>query len=307
MATNPDTIQQHEQDRRKREAEAAALLALLLGRLKVTRGLPKGGLYSLPAMIANAKANPTPFRRIIPTESLRSDIATPYFDVVRAWAAERGTILAAYADALPARGEALAPNAVADVQRAIDAAERRVLAKLPTIQRKVHPSLDRLATWHRGQWVNRIRAATGLDVAPLTGQGEVAAAVSNAVTAGIAAVKGASDEIARKTAAALTDALTANVPTADAATMLSGTLNAARKRAARKGVDAADGLSGGMLRARRIAAGLEKWTWRHSPNVRYPRPIHVARESKVFSSGNQPSEMPGQLIGCQCWEEPSLS
>lgn len=306
MATNPDTIQKQESDR-KRKAEAATLLALLLGRLKVSRSLPKGALYSLPAMIANAKAKPTAFRRIMPTESLRSDIATPYFDVVRAWAAERETILAAYADVLPARGEALAPNAVADLQRAIDAAERRVLAKLPTIQRKVQPSLERLVTWHRGQWTARIKAATGLDVAPLTGQGEVAAAVSNAVTAGIAAVKGASDEIARKTAAALTDALTANVPTSDAATALSGTLNAAKKRAARKGIDAADGLSGGMTRARRVAAGLEKWTWRHSPNVRYPRPIHVARDGKVFSSGTQPSEMPGQLIGCQCWEEPSFS
>ena len=305
MATNPDTIQQQEADRRKLEAEAAAILAALLGRLKV-KPLPKGALYSLPAMIANAKATPTPFRRIVPTESLRSDIAAPYFDVVRAWAAEREIIVAAYADVLPVRGGALGPNAVSDLQRVVDEAEQRVLAKLPTIQRKVVPSLKRLADWHRSSWVQRVKIATGLDVAPMTGQGEVAAAISNAVAASIQALKGASDEIARKTAATITDALTANLPASDAATALSGTLTSAKKRAARQGVDAADGLSGGMTRARRIAAGLEKWVWRHSPAVRYPRPAHVARDRKVFSAGNEPSERPGQLIGCQCWEEPVL-
>lgn len=305
MATNPDTIQQQEADRRKHEAEAAALL-LLLGRLKQTGALPAGALYSLPAMIANARVKPRTFRRIIPTEALRSDAATPYFDIVRAWMSQKPALIEAYAAALPARGEALAPTAVADLQRAVAAAERRVAARLPAITSKIAPSMKRLADWHRGQWVARIKAATGIDVSPLTGQTEVAAVVANAIAANVQAASALSSEIAGKTGAALVESLVANVPASDAATALSGTFSAAKRRAARKGVDAADGLSGGMTRARRVAAGLSKWRWRHSPNVRFPRPAHVARDGKVFGPGNEPAERCGQLRGCQCYEEPVL-
>lgn len=294
------TIQQQETDRRKLAAEAAALLLLLNTSRTGT------ATYSLPTLIANAKVKPQPFRRIEPTEALRSNVAAPYFDVARAWAGEREAILAAYSDVLPARGEPLASDAIDSLQRAIDAAERRIAARIPTMQARMLPALRRLADWHRTQWIQRIKSATTVDVGPLTGQSEVQPDVANAVSASAQSIKAAHSDIANKISGAMVGGLLATIPAAQVATSLSGVLTGARKRAARSGVDAANGLVGALTRSRRIAAGLETWKWRHSPAVRYPRPIHVARDGMTFSNRNQPSEKPGQLIGCQCWEEPIL-
>lgn len=278
MATQPD---------RRHETETAAA-ALLLGMR-----------YNLPAIIRQQKIKPRPFRRIEPTEALRAGVAAPYFDIVRAWRAEQAALLAAYTAALPARGRQPSADASASVQRQVDASALKVAAVALIAGRLVAP-MSQVERWHRIQWLARVKAATGLDVAMFTGAQDGAATVANATVRAEQLAGAVNSEIQHKVATALINSLSARMPADKLG--LSGTFDRARARAARIGVDQAAKLTEELTTVRRLAAGLLKWRWRHTPQPR-PRPAHVARDQKVFGPGNQPNDLPGALAFCQCWQE----
>lgn len=54
------------------------------------------------------------------------------------------------------------------------------------------------------------------------------------------------------------------------------------------------------------SVGVDRFIWRHSGSEN-PRPEHLARDGQVFSFDDPPSELPGELINCECHAEPVLS
>lgn len=275
----------------ERTAEAAALLLLLQRRR-----------YDLPALIRAAGAKPRSFRRIVPTEALRAQMAAPYFAMVRAWAAERDAILAAYAVALPDRGASLAADASYRIQRAIDDAAARVERQLAQFQRTYPAIMTQVDRWHVRQWVQRVQTATGVDVSAMVG-GETTAVQANAVARNDQLLDQVHAETKGKMTAALLAALALRMTTAQAGSEATAVLGRARKRVARIGVDQTDQLSAEMDRARREAAGLARFRWHHTPQ-RHPREDHRARDGRVYSSRNAPNDRAGALPFCKCWEEP---
>lgn len=309
-----------------RTEEAAAFLLLLRA----------GQRYSLPDMIRVAKVRPRPFRRINPTEALRASVADPYFALVRAWAAERDALVAAYARLLPDAGNALPADAAAQLIRAVDDAAARVDRELAQVRQQFPEAFRRLDQWHRVQWVNRIRAATTIDVAMFTEPGETRGVVDNAVAwnqqmlgqvhadmrgavtaalLGGIAIRAAATPAQRKALAgelareaqreARTTGSPAPVPDLPESItdLLDKVLGKAKKRAARIGVDQTDKASGEMDRARRRSAGLSRFRWRHTPQ-QHPRVDHKARDKRVYSQSNAPNDRAGTLPFCKCWEEP---
>jgi hypothetical protein len=279
MATEPD---QH------RTAETIIAAALLLGTL-----------YSLPAMIARARIKPRQFRQIKPTEGLRSSMAAPFVLIVRAWQAERAAIMAAY--------EAARDNGdTATLLRAIDAAGNRAAAAVTAAEAQLPNAAARVEQWHRGQWIQRIRTATGLDVSHMTGAREV----RNDIEDTVAWARRLADDISRKINNDLTSGLlgdlAARKPTASAGATATDVLAKAKRRSLGIGVDQTDKLVTTMDRSRRRAAGLDRFRWHHTPHLKFPRPEHVARNERVYSEQNAPNDRAGSLFGCQCWEEPLL-
>lgn len=59
--------------------------------------------------------------------------------------------------------------------------------------------------------------------------------------------------------------------------------------------------------AQQAAAGVTRYTWRHTGSERNPRPEHVARDGRVFHWSKPPADgHPGHAINCRCTAEPVL-
>jgi uncharacterized protein with gpF-like domain len=280
MATQPDN---------NHHAEEAAALALLL----TTRR------YSLPTLIARQKIRTRPFRRIQPTEALRANMAAPFFAIVRAWLEQKPALLAAYERAR-ITGDAAA------MQRAVDQAEQAARQALTAAPTRIQSALGTLERWHRGQWTQRIKASTSLDVGMLTNPQDVQPEVANTATWSAQLAQSVHQDTHAKVGAAFLAALVALKPAAEVNSAVVDVLAKAKRRAAGIGVDQTDRTSAAMDRARRSAAGLDAFIWRHSPHVRFPRPEHVARDGRRYTQSNAPNDRAGTLYGCQCWEEPAF-
>lgn len=288
MASAPPTDTENRAT--ERAAEAAALLLLLQRRR-----------YDLPAMVRATGKTPRPFRRIQPTEALRAQMAAPYFAMIRAWAAERDAILAAYAVALPGRGAPLAADASYRIQRAVDDAEARVARQLAQFQRLFPAAMTQVDRWHVRQWMQRVQTATGVDVAAMTG-GETTAAQSNAVTRNDQLLDQVHADTKGKMTAALLAALALRMTTAQAGTEANAVLSRAKKRVARIAVDQTDMLAEDLTRERAQSAGLTRWKWRHTPQ-KHPRIEHLRRDGRFYTVRTQPNDLPGVLPHCKCYQE----
>ena len=319
MATNPNDL---ENDDRGRTAEEAAALALLLARRR----------YDLPQLIRQTGARTKPFRRIGATEALRSSMASPYFDLVRAWQAQRPALLTAYASALPS-------GSMGEVQRQVDASAAEIERQLYALKRRFPAILARIEQWHRAEWLRRVRTSTGLDVGVFTAAADVAEPVDNArvwneqllddvhqqakgrISAGLIAAlavggfvrragaprsrAGGSGAISEPgTGGAGASPAPAERATPSADEIITEALAKAKRRSANIGVDQTDKVIGGMTRARRQAAGLDNWIWRHLDPQRFPRPEHQARDGRTYNTRTAPRDAPGVLPNCKCWEEP---
>jgi hypothetical protein len=278
VASAPPTAESS--DRRK---EAAALALLLIGTKR---------RYDLPALVKQHRIRPRPFRQIRPTLALKADLAAPYFDVTRGWAGEVDALIAAYE-----RGGAMA------VQAQLGISTARLDALISTAKRRFPAIVDRIERWHRQQWLSRVRASTGLDVSLVTQPGDVADPASATTAWNEALLDDVHRQTGSRVATALLGGAAAAVPVSEVRARAAEAIAKARKRAGAIGDDQVDKLSRAMDRARREAAGVTTYRWRHTPQ-RHPRDWHKARDGKVFGEGDVPaSDAAGVPPFCKCWEE----
>jgi len=296
MATNPDTT------RHRHEAELTAL-ALLSGRR-----------YDLPGLIRAANVRPRRFRQIRPTEALKAQLAAPYFDIVRAWRDERATLLDAF-------DQAVAFGDASIIKRQVDASAAKIAARFGNVAGRFADILARIERWHRAAWINRIRAATSLDVSLHTTGADVRQSIATAQTWNEQLAGDVHQQTAHRIVTALvaaaaaigvgfvaSESTTARAKrVAGVGTALDEVFAKAKRRAAGIGVDQVIKISRAMDRDRAAAAGLDEWIWRHLDPQKHPRPEHQARDGQVFSSKRKPSELPATLPFCHCWSEPKLS
>lgn len=278
MATNPD------QSQRQHEAELAAALILL------------GRRYDLPAVIRANRIRTRRFRQIRPTEALRSSMAAPYMDLVRAWAAQSPVLMTAYE-------RALVTGDLAIVQRQVEASADDVARQLAILERRFPAVLADLERWHRLQYLSRIKASTGLDVGMFTSPSDVATDTSNATAWNEQLIDDVHQQAKAGVSAALLAGVAVSTPVSTVRAAVSGVLGKSKKRGLRIGVDQVDRTVEAMTRSRSRAAGLDSWRWHHTPQM-HPRDEHLARDGRVYTIADQPNDLPGVLPFCKCWEEP---
>jgi hypothetical protein len=271
----------NEGDQRRREAESAALLAMLRTRR-----------YDLPAMVRQAKTRTRPFRQIRPTNALKANLAAPHFAIVRAWAAQVPILQAAYGQAGDALQFQAATNTVA-VSPTLTAARSAFAPVIASVER-----------WHRGQWISRVRASTGLDVSLLTQPADVAMASAASVAWNQALADDLHQQIGHELRTAALVGLSSAQPVSVVAPAMGAVIIKARHRAARIADDQVEKFSRAMDRGRRDAAGLTRYVWHHTQQP-HPRHWHRARDGQTFGPDDiETGDRAGQPPFCKCWEEP---
>jgi uncharacterized protein with gpF-like domain len=324
MATNPDQIQQQEAERRRQEAEAAAIALLLLGRRR----------YDLPSLIAARKIRPRPFRRISPSGVMAGDLAAPYLSIARTWEQEAPELLRAYEQASSSRTPSV-------LHRAIEAAAARAAFRASQSARQMRGAIARIEAWHRAQWLSRVKASTGLDVAMFTTAADVAPEVDTAVAWNELLADDVNAQTKQRIVTALLAAAAVNAPATIAARkareveqqrsakagegdpealahetpntvppsveeQIADAVAKAKTRARGIGTDQAEKTSASLTRARRQSAGVTTWRWRHYDAQPHPRPEHIRRDGRIYSDANPPPTLPSEEPFCKCWSETVL-
>lgn len=285
MASAPDDARQ------QHEAEAVALALLLASRRL-------GQRYSLPALIRATQSRTRAFRQIEPTNALAADIAAPYYAIVRAWQDQRPALLEAYERAAAASDASII---TAQVERSAAAIARTV----GVVDQRFGAILARIEQWHRAQWLQRVKAATGLDVTALTLPGDVAPEASNAAIWNQQLAGDVHRQIGAGVTAAFLGALAIKAKSSDVSGQLNEVIAKAKKRSAGIGVDQLDKINAAMSRARRNAAGLDSFIWHHRDQP-HPRRDHKARDNRRYTEATAPNDRAGTLPFCKCWEEPTF-
>jgi hypothetical protein len=275
MASAPDTAN------RGTDRETLAALALLLATSRRR--------YDLPALIAQAKIRPRRMGRIAPTNALASNMAAPHFLIVKAWEVALPDILAAV------------PLGRAAVAAAID----RAAAHIPVYHAKamVPRAVESVEHFHRGAWVSRIKAATGLDVAMFTQPSDVADPVQATTVWQQSLADDVHSQIKGKLIAGL---LVAGLLQNDGKALAGDVIAKAKRRAAGIGQDQTVKLSRAMDRDRAAAASITKFLWWHS-GAAHPRLWHQARNAREFAEGDiAADDRAGVPPFCECYEIPVL-
>lgn len=289
MASAPPADANQGSDRTR---EAAAL-ALLLASFRNPTSLAR---YDLPALVRQQRIKPRRFAQIRPTNALKADLAAPYFDITRSWAAEIEPLVTAYEI-----------GGTAAVQAQLGISTDRVAQIVQTAQRRFPAIVQRIEQWHRSQWNTRVKASTGLDVSMFTQPTDVTSD-TQATTAWNQAL---ADDLHQQTKNRLTTALlggaAASVPVDQVRSQVDQVIAKAKKRSAGIGDDQVDKVSRAMDRSRRAAATVTRFIWHHTAQ-KHPRDWHKARDGQTFNeeTAPEPSDRAGVPPFCKCWEEPVL-
>lgn len=262
--------------------------------------------YDLTAM-ARQRRNPRKPRVALPAIRPKAMHATDlyqagYADVTRIWADATPSIIAAYERAL-AGMVTDSPEQVGKVIEESDGALYRLYLVL-------RPQLERWAIqverWHRGQWRGAVLSATGVDLSTMIGAQDVRATLATVVERNVSLVRSVSDEVRQRIADATFRGLSERRAAVDVAKDIREATGMGKDRAKRIASDQLTKLSSSLDQERRREAGLTEWQWVSSGKVHF-RPEHQARDGKVYSDDNPPSDLPGELVNCACTSKAVLS
>jgi hypothetical protein len=273
---------------RQRQAEAAALALLLAGAKQ---------RYSLPDLVKLNRIRPRRFGRIQPTNAMKADLAAPFFDIVRAFEGQVPSLMRVYAGG----------NGGADlIGRDLVYAEQSVAPVVANAAGRFPRVADTIERWHRTTWIQRVKAATGLDVSLFTAAQDVSAATDSTVAWTRQLATDVAQQMKHRAATDMIAGAATGSPPAEIEAKLAETVSKAKKRAAGIADDQVDKLSRAMDRQRREAAGVISFLWLHTPQ-KHPRDWHLARNGQVFTAADIPADdRAGVPPFCKCYELPLL-
>lgn len=253
-----------------------------------------------------------PFPTIAPTQSLTSDLASIYLQVVRSWQRlALGPILGAYtatmAEVQPGFTDAVKmSDDVADLRNALGGTAEetnRLLVILTPVLSRWAATVER---WHRGKWTRQVFTPTSVDLGTMIGAEDVAETLEAVVARNVSLVRSVSDEARARIADIVFRGFQARAPARDIAKELRAAIGLSRRRSLLIASDQTVKLSADLDTQRMMQAGITSWAWRHSGKLHY-RPIHRARDGKVYTFTNHPPDMPGMLPYCGCKKQALLT
>jgi uncharacterized protein with gpF-like domain len=268
--------------------------------------------YDLAAMTLRAK-NPRrksiTIRDIRPPNIFASDLyRAAYAPVIALWNGAIDDIATEYA-----RTIGMMQDSPADIEAAIESAERSFALLAITITPALERYMVRVERWHRGKWRGAVLSATNVDIGTMIGAADVRQTLEAAINYNVSLVKDVSAEARRRMSAIIYDGLRNNKPAREVAKELRAAVELGKARSIRIASDQLAKVTSALADERRREAGIDSWIWLHS-GKRHPRAEHVARNGKVYSdvpsdAGKKvdgktllapPEDRPGQLPFCGC-------
>lgn len=244
----------------------------------------------------------TTFRAIKPPLTMGEELARIYLENVKVWKAAAPGIIAEYSRALAGMRHDRAPA----VQSQIDQAEAETNGphRKAEISAAIAAFMFRFERWHRLQWIVIIKRTT-VDLTHIIGPHEVTPALETALARSAALIKDISAETAGKVSDAVFRGMQAGSPVSEVAAEIQEATGFARKRSIRVAHDQLIKLSAALDAARMVQAGLDEYTWKHTPQP-HPRLHHLARDGLTFRLGQPRGDQPGEAPFCRCYRVPIL-
>ena len=268
--------------------------------------------YELAAMTLRAK-NPRrksiTIRDIRPPNIFASDLyRAAYAPVIALWNGAIDSIVNEYA-----RTIGMMQDSPADIEAAIESAERSFALLAITITPALERYMVRVERWHRGKWRGAVLSATNVDIGTMIGAADVRQTLEAAINYNVSLVKDVSAEARRRMSAIIYDGLRNNKPAREVAKELRAAVELGKARSIRISSDQISKLAATLAEERQREAGLTIWEWKHS-GKRRPRETHKARDGNYYSDnsadvgkvidgktvGPAPTDRVGQLPFCGC-------
>jgi len=241
---------------------------------------------------------------ITPTAVLAANLERLYLRPVRRWwEGSRDQLLVAYRRALQ---QSAVPGFMMDDNTG-------AAVTLSSVMRQLSEEIERLVldltydmtdwvvqveVWHRLRWGAAMQPH-GVNLKTLIGAEDVADTLEVIMRENVSLVRNVSDSLKRRIEHVVYEGFTSRTPAREIAKELSEATGIERKRAVRIAANQTNKLSSQLDTERMRQAGITQWEWRHSGKVHF-RPVHKARNGKIYTFENAPEDMPGMLPYCGC-------
>lgn len=253
--------------------------------------------YDLKSIVKSAKR-----RRVRPIK-IRSHtllqerkLAAIFMRVVDFWAREaRNLSSVKLHDAAPFAASAPIPE-----PEPISIAAQAANVLLEELARQIIDWATESGSWVTLNWVQRVRAETGVDLTLLAGNQVGQQQARTAVEWAISLLRDLSEDTRRKLVNAMYDATLRGATQAESQQIVSGIMKVSAQRAKLIAHDQTQKIVAKLNELQQLEAGVTKYVWNHSfePN---PRRHHVERQGNIYSWSRPPRDgHPGQAINCRC-------
>lgn len=262
--------------------------------------------YDLRAMtlrIRNPRRSVITFRDIRPPGTLATDLyQSGYSDVIAIWSAAAERIIREYERTL----SALVTDSPADLQAQLDAAESELQRLFLVLTPRLRNWAFSIERWYRGKWRGAVLAATGVDLGTMIGSEDARETLEAAIEGNVALVRDVSAQARTRISQAVFTGLTERTPAREVAKDIREAVTMGRDRSVRIASDQLTKVTSALASERRREAGLDSFAW-VSSHKRNPRPVHAARDGKVYTDETAPADLPGRLPFCGCRERAVMS
>ena len=259
-------------------------------------------LAAMAARTKRTRKREITFRAITAPATLASDLyAEAYAPIVKAWSEASERIIAQYERTL-----AMTTDSPAEVGAVLSATEDAVTRILLSIRLRLEAWALRTERWHRGKWSSTVKAATGVDIATMTGPKAAQTTVGGAIERNVGLVRSISEQARTRIGEAVFRGLNKRAPASEVAKEIRVATGMARRRALNVAADQTVKITAQLNQERRREAGIDTWEWVSSHKLHF-RPEHAARDGKRYSDDDAPEDTPGELPYCGCTERAVLS
>lgn len=178
--------------------------------------------------------------------------------------------------------------------------------------------VNRVAARFDLRWVQAVKTALGVDIAPLVHAGDLQAVLGLVTQKLTTHISGLASDVANRIEAGLIDLITKGASTKAKAAVMVEAVAKARKAAEQTAKRETETFHAVLNQFRQTQAGVTEYDWwtrddlrvRGRPGGLYPksRPSHWARHGKRFSWSSPPEGgHPGEDYGCRCTARPVVS
>lgn len=253
----------------------------------------------LSQLARNTRRKSARLRPIIPTGVLEQDLFAIYADSLRIWATAVSKLADSYTQPGPVTDAT--PQVEAILNEAIRNADSIIFYQTERLGRWV----TRVGNWHGQKTISGVKSALGVDITPYINFNDIAGLLNDSVRANVALIRSVNSDTRSRVEAVVYDAFVNRRTKKEFTDALAKVMGITKKRAWLIASDQLYKLNIALTAYRNQQMGIELYEWEHLDGQKHPRPVHVARDGKLFRWDKPPQDgPPGYAVNCHCAARP---